>query len=340
MNTNRLLFIDIARAICIVLVVIGHYVPDNSPNWYLILHNIIYSFHMPLFMFVSGYVYSAAKKPMEYKHFIFNKFKRLMVPYFFVSTAIIFIKLLTEKNMYVESPVSLSSLYEIFYLPSAGFFLWFIYALFLVFLIIPFVNTITKLNIFLIVSFVLLLLPVNFTNLFCLAQLKGNLFYFVLGYFICAKPKIKLMIDKIPAIVFLVLFVMIYVIELTDAIWLISSLRRLFLAVSGIFFIMSISMQIDKTRNSIRQFFLKLAPCSYTIYLFHTTAEGFAKSAFFKIPVENYLIADFSFIFKALLIVLAGIFVPIILHKIAASKSRLFSFLIGIKYLPKNKFSR
>jgi peptidoglycan/LPS O-acetylase OafA/YrhL len=188
-------------------------------------------------------------------------------------------------------------------------------------------------------SFVLLLTPVNFTNLFCLAQLKENLFYFVLGYFICTKPTIKLVIDKIPTIVFLVFFVIVYVFKFTDAIWFIS-LRKLFLAVFGIFFIMSISLQIDKTMNPIRQFFLKLAPCSYTIYLFHTTAEGFAKSVFFKTPVENYLITDSGFIFKSLLVVLVGIFVPIILHKIVASKSRLFSFLIGIKYLPKNKLSR
>jgi fucose 4-O-acetylase-like acetyltransferase len=202
MNANRLIFIDIARAICIILVVIGHYVPDNSPNWYLILNNIIYSFHMPLFMFVSGYVYSAIQKPVAYKDFVFNKFKRLIVPYLFVSTVIIFIKFLTAKNMYLENPISLSSFYEIFYLPSAGFFLWFIYVLFLIFLIIPFINTSSKLNIFLIISFILLLIPINFTNLFCIAQLKRNLFYFVLGYFICAKPSVKLMIDKIPTIVF------------------------------------------------------------------------------------------------------------------------------------------
>jgi fucose 4-O-acetylase-like acetyltransferase len=140
MMTKRLTFIDIARAICIILVVIGHYLPDNSPNWYLILNNIIYAFHMPLFMFVSGYICSAVKKNTGYKDFVLNKFKRLIIPYFFVSIVIISIKLLTEKNMHLENPISLSSFYEIFYFPSAGFFLWFIYVLFLIFLMIPFVN--------------------------------------------------------------------------------------------------------------------------------------------------------------------------------------------------------
>ena len=55
---NRILYIDIAKAICIILVVIGHYCPDSSPQWYQTVNHFIYSFHMPLFMFASGFVYA------------------------------------------------------------------------------------------------------------------------------------------------------------------------------------------------------------------------------------------------------------------------------------------
>lgn len=58
---GRLLTFDIAKAICIILVVVGHYYPDNSPGWYKNIHDIIYSFHMPLFMFASGYIYMFTK---------------------------------------------------------------------------------------------------------------------------------------------------------------------------------------------------------------------------------------------------------------------------------------
>ena len=54
-NMQRLVFLDIAKAICIILVVIGHYHPENSPEWYNVIWKFIYSFHMPLFMFASGY---------------------------------------------------------------------------------------------------------------------------------------------------------------------------------------------------------------------------------------------------------------------------------------------
>ena len=42
---KRIVFIDIAKAICIILVVIGHFVPDNSPEWYVTLHG--YNIYIP-----------------------------------------------------------------------------------------------------------------------------------------------------------------------------------------------------------------------------------------------------------------------------------------------------
>jgi fucose 4-O-acetylase-like acetyltransferase len=287
---------------------------------------------MPFFMFVSGYIYSTFQKPIAYNKFILNKFNRLIVPYLFVSTLVISIKLLTENGMYLENPVSLSSFYEIFYMPSAGFFLWFIYALFLIFIIIPFFNTPARLNIFLILSLILLLIPVNFTELFNLAPLKRNLFYFVLGCFICSRQNIKELIYRIPAIIFALFFAIIYIFPFTP---LLESLKILLLAISGLFFIMKVSIYIDKKPTPVKQFLLKIAPCSYTIYLFHTTAEGFAKAIFFKINIEKYFTLDLCFIIQALIIIISGVFLPIVIHKIAASGNGIFGFLIGMKYSTK-----
>lgn len=101
---NRIIFLDIAKAICIILVVVGHYMPDNSPMWYVMLNKVIYTFHMPLFMFVSGYVYIATKKDISYGSFLMKKVKRLMIPYFTTSVIVITIKLLTQDFMLVEHP--------------------------------------------------------------------------------------------------------------------------------------------------------------------------------------------------------------------------------------------
>ena len=42
---QRLISFDIAKAICMILVVVGHYVPDYSPTWYVDIHDVIYTFH-------------------------------------------------------------------------------------------------------------------------------------------------------------------------------------------------------------------------------------------------------------------------------------------------------
>lgn len=76
---NRIIALDIAKAICIILVVMGHYVPDNSPAWYVLVHDVIYTFHMPLFMFVSGYasailvIFSGVIIPMLLYRFVLKK---------------------------------------------------------------------------------------------------------------------------------------------------------------------------------------------------------------------------------------------------------------------------
>ncbi len=56
-----------------------------------------------------------------------------MIPYFSTSIIIISIKLLTQQRMLVENPVTYLSYFKMFYLPEAGFFLWFIWALWLIF---------------------------------------------------------------------------------------------------------------------------------------------------------------------------------------------------------------
>ena len=55
MSEKRLRALDIAKGIAIILVVIGHAVPDATTHMGIqsdvlaIMHRLIYSFHMPLF---------------------------------------------------------------------------------------------------------------------------------------------------------------------------------------------------------------------------------------------------------------------------------------------------
>ena len=73
MEKKKIIEFEILKALLIVLVVIGHAIPDETP-----LHHIIYWFHMPTFFMISGFFSS---KPKDMKATITKKATRLILPY-------------------------------------------------------------------------------------------------------------------------------------------------------------------------------------------------------------------------------------------------------------------
>ena len=66
MGKIRDITFDIAKGIGIVLVVIGHYIPDNAPSWYIGFVSFVYHFHMPLFFMIAGFFYERSIKKVGY----------------------------------------------------------------------------------------------------------------------------------------------------------------------------------------------------------------------------------------------------------------------------------
>ena len=102
----RLAALDIARMVCIILVVIGHYDPSNAPSHYSNMLGVIYTFHMPVFLFISGYLYIITRKDKSFYTFITKKIKRLAIPYLVTSAIVVNIKLLMQGNAHVDHPVT------------------------------------------------------------------------------------------------------------------------------------------------------------------------------------------------------------------------------------------
>ncbi|GHV13925.1 hypothetical protein AGMMS49938_09190 [Fibrobacterales bacterium] len=321
--------IDIARAICIVLVVLGHYIPSNAPDWYIALRSVIYSFHMPIFMFASGYVYWVTKKNIPYKDFVWKKFQRLMIPYFFVSTLVISIKLITERGLLVEAPVSFAAFYEMFYLPVAGAFAWFIYTLFLIFLIVTWFNSLKKILFLLALALVLHFAPLHFPAIFCLGSVKNMLVYFVLGCAICELAILRHFVNRIHFLFFGLCFILLYT-QFPES--------RFALALLGIVFVCGLSRFIAQRTALAKKLLLGIAACSYTIYLFHTTFMGFTKSMLHKISLTTYIGEDGAFAVSVILVVSVGVIAPIILHKALTTRSKVGSYLIGAKFNPSGRF--
>lgn len=84
MMKKRILFIDELRGFAILLVVMGHVLENNGYRSFL--YNFIYSFHMPLFFCISGFVTMYAcnitreSSFNEYVVFLWRKFLSIMLP--------------------------------------------------------------------------------------------------------------------------------------------------------------------------------------------------------------------------------------------------------------------
>jgi fucose 4-O-acetylase-like acetyltransferase len=91
---NYLKFIAYLQVIGIVLVVLGHslheYPIDNGKS--MVLYRAIYSFHMPLFFFISGFLmlYTSQRKQfaVTFGQFTLSKAKRLLLPFAVILTAV------------------------------------------------------------------------------------------------------------------------------------------------------------------------------------------------------------------------------------------------------------
>lgn len=78
MKTRHIDYIDTAKGIGILSVLIGHIFPRQNVDF-------IYLFHMPLFFFISGYLLS----PQPTTNFITKKTKGLIIPYIYFALIII-----------------------------------------------------------------------------------------------------------------------------------------------------------------------------------------------------------------------------------------------------------
>jgi acyltransferase len=118
---SRLKYIDVAKGIGIILVLIGHILPTNS-----IVFKIIYSFHMPLFFIISGFLFDKDKYTL--KGLVKKKFKIYIIPYFVISFVCLI--LFGRESIVKYSLGILYSYGNLKYMPNCSP-LWFLTCLFL-----------------------------------------------------------------------------------------------------------------------------------------------------------------------------------------------------------------
>lgn len=82
MSSKRIVWVDIARGIAMIFVMMGHAsgIPKSLMSW-------VYSFHMPLFFFLSGYVFNV-EKYHSFKSLLIDKSRTLLFPMVALSTVL------------------------------------------------------------------------------------------------------------------------------------------------------------------------------------------------------------------------------------------------------------
>lgn len=330
-KNQRIVSLDIAKAICIILVVIGHYVPDNSPDWYVMIHDVIYTFHMPLFMFASGYVYIATKKEVPYGEFLLKKVKRLMVPYFATSAIVISIKLVTQGGMSVDNPVTVLSFVKMFYQPEAGYFLWFIWALWWMFVLVPLFKKKQSRILLFAVGLLLHFLPLELTKVFSVHEFSLMLVWFMLGIMAFETEWLHRFLQSFSYMKVAVASVCfacgegVYLMRCTTFMGF-----GMILSAIGIWFIIEVSKCICKGWKEERKghWLMVVSVSSYIIYLFHTTFEGFTKAIVRKLPIDTDM--WYVFVPSVIVVVAAGVMVPIVLHRCVLNRFKLTRVLFGL----------
>lgn len=138
---GRIDYLDIAKGIAILAVILGHC--GGLPQG---LINFIFSFHMPVFFFISGFVL----KPRDSREYAVRKAKQLMIPYYMTGLSIIVLSTiqLCIKHAFIDDIYTdiLNKIWAVFYgsgeayqtsvyIPNAQA-LWFFPALFVASIIV------------------------------------------------------------------------------------------------------------------------------------------------------------------------------------------------------------
>lgn len=328
------LLISFLQIFGILLVVIGHSLYQHEDCF---LHEWIYSFHMPLFMFISGYLfkYGLNKKAISLSDihlcggngFVVKKIKRLLVPYIVISTFAFFPKVLLSGFAARPIDASWESWGRMLVYPwdNAIIFFWFLPTLFLIFMIVVIGGRlIKKIHLKLPVEFLLLVLlllhlfnPCRSFELFNLSGVVSYLFYFALGCYCCVcKWTYMPSASKTVLVTFGLSIVFILLPDFFG--------KDVLMAINGI--LLSISLGKIYVANNYK-FFHHLFGASYVIYLLSWFPQVLSQQVFLGITHVYWMIGSG-------LAIVTGVYIPLLMYRwILANRENIIgkisAFLIG-----------
>lgn len=317
------------RGIGILLVIIGHsiffdLIVDADGIIYHLARStfqFIYSFHMPLFFFISGFfavrLINVASR-WDYAKRMLMKFKRLMVPYITLTIIATVIKIILSSyaNRIVD-PASLIEVALLYPLDNPMKSLWYIYTLFFILLISPILGRL-PMKISLSILLTMAILPYDYGLAFNLNGIIRNALYFYLGFIFNAHYSAFLKFKNKTLVMMIGLSVSIMLNNMDVEVVYFRELSKVVTAVAGIICAVIVPYVMDS--RYLNEALSCIGEYSYDIYLLSWFAQQPIRilyqvwhldysillflsflAAFVVIPISKYLIRQ-SNILSVLLI--------------------------------------
>lgn len=318
--------INFARGIGVCLVILGHSFPDAQLNTYgnsfilKYIFEVIYSFHMPLFFMLSGFVSYKLMSLTQIKDKVKatkNKFLRLMIPYFVISIPSLILKYTFSNLAY--NKFDRNAILNVFIgiNPNGG--LWFLYTLFIVSTIVIFVNK-KYFKLLSLIFFILYFIPTENLVVFDIFRIcKNGIFYFV-GIFTYENyDKVKVIIKDKNVIIASIL--LLFLGNYTKIVYNFNfNILNFIITISGVVLVLLLSNNINK-ESTVKNVLNKLGDFSYDIYLISYFIQVPIRVIFFTKLNLNYEIIMF-------LMFIGGLVVPVIVSKYFIRKISILDMLL------------
>lgn len=292
-----------------MLVILGHSIPLswNVPS---IIYNadvFVYTFHMPLFFFVSGYLFEKTNSANRYSFlsYLCKRSKKLMLPYFMLTLIGFIPKILTNNLFADESNISIKYFIECFLVPRNNVWghFWFLPTLLIIsafaFLFSKFKNSKAKIGFFILVVFLFLLptLPklTDITDWFAINDVIKFTCYYALG-FIFANSSFEETVEKRSAdkylLILLPISIGLFFVDFGSVI-LNNALREI-IGILMIIFVLVISRLFDITDSKIGSF---LTRKTYSMFILSWPFQSIVSLIFeSKLKLAYYITMPVSFL--------------------------------------------
>lgn len=327
---NQLDFLNIARGIGILLVVLGHSLsafPDESEGIAEVFRTIIYLIHMPLFFVIAGFLFEKNKakyRKMGIKKYVTSKFVVFMIPYITFSiliAAIAAISIRIESLNFIANKLNFSegSCIEIvksiiLYINPIDDHLWFSYVMFIVlvlsFFLLKFDERVLS---FVFYGMYILTFYINFPEI--IWKIFRYILIFHAGRMIYKR---KNWLDQMQALFAMLVFAIAtvcYLVLKNDSIGLMGVFKPI-AEISSSLLITKLSMYLESTKmNDILNYIGKK---SYAIYLMH---QPYIVPAVMLLLSGNIL----KNIMATIVAVAVGVIVPIVIENKLVSKSKILT---------------